>query len=150
MAAGQDAWAELMRVSFGLVGTQIQAGEMMIASGSVVNARMTLIGDAARSPATADYEEIDGLMEEKFVAFSKVGHACLRQWSAMVIDTTEYAQEVSTFAFAGHPLDARGVQSLTEGWLALNARILAMTMETGGLAMAPLHKQSTENARRLS
>lgn len=33
--------------------------------------------------------------------------------------------------------------------LIASALILAMAMETGGLAMSPLHKQSTENARRL-
>lgn len=149
MAAGQDALTELTKVSFGMLGTNMQAGEMMVASGSVIGARMALMCNAAVSPATGDYDEIGGMMQEKMVAFSQVGHAFFDQWSAMMIDTTKQVQESSNLAFGGRPLTGQDIQTLTEGWLAHGTRMLAMSMETGGLAMAPLHQHSTENALRL-
>lgn len=75
MAAGEDAWAELMAVSLGMFGTSIRAGEMMNASGSVVGARMTIMGDAARRLADGDYEEIGGMVQEMVVAFTEVGQS---------------------------------------------------------------------------
>lgn len=149
MAAGEEAWAELMKVSFGMVGTSVRAGEMMIASNSVVGARMTLMGDAAYSPADGDYAEIGGMMQEKVIAFSQAGQALIDQWSRMVIDTSEQTHEFSKLAFSGRPLGARELAGLADGWLAHGTRTIAMTMATGGLAMAPLHHQATENARRL-
>ena len=41
MTAGQDAWAELMKASLGMMSTGFQVGEMMLASSSVIGARMT-------------------------------------------------------------------------------------------------------------
>jgi len=149
MAAGEDAWAELMKVSFGMVGTSVQAGEMMIASGSVVGARLTLMGNAACSPADGDYDELGEMVPEKVVAFTKAGQACIGQWSAMAIDTTEQAQDFSRIACSGRPLGTVDLHGLAESWLAHGTRMIAMCMATGGLAMAPLHQQATENARRL-
>ena len=149
MGAGKDALTELTNVSFGVVDTNIQAGEMLYASVSVISARMTLMCSAACSPATGDYAEIGSMVQEKRVAFSKVGHAVFEQWSAMVIETSLQAQAFGKLAFSGHHLSSRDLQTLTEEWLSHGTRMLAMSMQTGGLAMAPLHQQSTENARRL-
>jgi hypothetical protein len=150
MAAATEAWAELMKVSFGMVGTSVRAGEMMIASGSVVGARMTLMGNAVRSPAEGDYEEIGGILNEKVTAFSQVGQALVDHWSAMLTDTTEQAHRFGSLAFGGRPLGPSDLPGLAEDWLAHSARMMARTMETGGLAMAPFHERATVNARRLS
>ena len=65
MSAGQAAWAELIKASAGLVRTSLQASEMLVASSSVIGARMTIMGTAARRPAEGDYAEIGGMVAEK-------------------------------------------------------------------------------------
>jgi len=149
MAEWAEAWAELMKVSFGMVGTSVRAGELVIASSTVVGARMTLMGNAVRTPADGDYEEIHGMLQEKVTAISQVGQALVDQWSAMLADTSEQALRFSSFAFCGRTFDASDLPGLTEGWLAHGTRMIARTMETGGLALAPVHLKATENARRL-
>jgi hypothetical protein len=149
MATRAEAWAELMTVSFGMVGTSMRAGEMMIASGSVVGARMTAMSNAVRSPADGDYDEIGGMLQEKVTAFSQAGQALVDQWSAMLTETSEQMLRCSSLAFGGRSLGASDRPGIAEGWLAHNTRMMARTMETGGLALAPVHLQATKNARRL-
>ena len=149
MSAGIEAWAGLMKASFGMVSTSVQASEMLVASSSVIGARMTVMGNAARRPMDGDYAEIGGMVAEKVVAVSKVNQALVDQWSAMVRDASEQAQHVGALMLGGRPASARDLTSLTERWLAHNTRMVTRTMETGGLALAPVHQQATANARRL-
>lgn len=149
MTAGQNAWAEFVKASFGMVSTSLQVSEMLVASGSVIGARMTIMGDAARRPLDGDYAEIGGMVSEKVVAVSEVNQALFDQWSAMLLDVSEQAQHVGSSVLAGRPLGARDLIQLTERWLAHSTRMMTRTMETGGLALAPVHQQATANARRL-
>ena len=149
MTAGQEAWAELMKAGFGMVSTSVQASEMMVASGSVIGARMAIMGEAARRPLDGDYAEISGMVSEKVVAVSKVNRALVDQWSAMLLDVSGQAQHVGRSVLAGRLLGAGDMWQFTERWLAHSTRMMARTMETGGLALAPVHQQATANARRL-
>ena len=149
MTAGQNVWAELMKAGFGMMSTSLQASEMLVASSSVIGARMTIMGDAARRPLDGDYAEIGGMVSEKVVAVSKVHQALFDHWSAMLLDVSEQAQHVGSSVLAGRPLGARDLMQLTERWLAHSTRMMTRTMETGGLALAPIHQQATANARRL-
>ena len=149
MTAGHDAWAELMKASLGMMITGVQVSEMMAASSSVIGARMTIMGTAARRPADGDYAEISGMVSEKVVAFSKVNQALVDQWSAMLLDVSEQAQHVGSSVLGGRPLGSRDLLQLTEQLLAHGTRMMTRTMETGGLALAPVHQQATANARRL-
>jgi hypothetical protein len=149
MTAEQNAWAELMKADFGMMSTGLQVSEMMVASGSVIGARMTIMGNAARRPLDGDYAEIGGMVMEKAVAVSRINQALVDQWSAMVVDASEQAQHVSSSVLAGCPLGARDLLQLTERWLTHSTRMMTRTMETGGLALAPVHQAVTANARRL-
>jgi hypothetical protein len=149
MTAGVEAWTELMKASFGLVRTSLQASEMMVASGSVIGARMTIMGTAARRPLNGDYVEISGMVSEKVVAVSKVNQALVDQWSAMLLDASEQAQHVGGSVLGGRPLGTRDLLQLADRCLVHGTRMMARTMETGGLALAPVHQQATANARRL-
>ena len=149
MTAGHDAWADLMKASLGMMITGVQVSEMMAASGSVIGARMTIMGTAARRPLDGDYAEIGGMVSEKVVAFSKVNQALVDQWSAMLLDVSEQAQHVGSSVLGGRPLGPRDLLHLTEHLLAHGTRMMTRTMETGGLALAPVHEQATANARRL-
>ena len=150
MIAGTNAWAELAKASFTMMKTNIRMNEMMIASGSVIGARMTIMGDAARRPARGDYAEIGGMVQEKVVAITKVNAALVKKWSAMLVDATEQARHLSHLMFGGKPLGIGDLSGLAERWLAHGTRMITRTMDTGGLALAPVHEQATANARRLS
>ena len=149
MTAGVEAWAELMKASAGLVRTSVHASEVLVASGSVIGARMTIMGTAARCPAEGDYAEINGMVSEKVVAFSRVNQALFDQWSAMLLDASEQAQHVGSSMLRGRSLGAGDLLQLADRWLAHSTRMMTRTMETGGLALAPVHQQATANARRL-
>lgn len=149
MKAGTDAWAELMKASLGMVGTSLRASEMMVASGSVIAARVTIMGQAARRPVDGDHAEIGGMVLEKAVALSRVGQALVDQWSEMLLDATEQAQHLGSLALGGRPLSARDLSSLTDRGLAHGTRVVTRTMGAAGVALAPLHQQATANARRL-
>ncbi|EYD71513.1 hypothetical protein Rumeso_04914 [Rubellimicrobium mesophilum DSM 19309] len=150
MTAANDAWAELMKASFGLVRTGMQVSEMMVASGSVIGARMTIMGHAARRPTEGNYAEITGMVAEKVVAVSRVNETLADQWSAMLLDTFEQARHFCDQALSGRPLSTGDCSAMSERWVAHGTRMMTRTMQTGGLALAPVHQQATANARRLS
>ena len=149
MTAGQQTWAELMKAGFGMMSTGLRAGEMMVASGSVIGARMAILGSAARRPLEGDYAEIGGMVMEKAVAVSRVNQALVDQWSAMLRDASEQTRHLGGLVLKGQPLSPRELLQLTESWLAHGTRMMTRTMDTGGLALAPVHQQATANARRL-
>lgn len=149
MASGKEAWAELMKAGFGMVNTSLQVGELMVASGSVIGARITIMGDTARRPLDGDYAEIGGMVMEKVVAVSKVNQALVDQWSAMLRDVSEQTTHLGGLIARGRPVSPLDVSRLTEHWLAYGIRMVTRTMETGGLVLAPVHQQATANARRL-
>jgi hypothetical protein len=149
MTAAYKAWAELMKAGVGVLSTSLQASEMMVASGSVIGARMTIMGKAARRPLDGDYVEIGGMVMEKAVAVSKVNEALVDQWAAMLRDASEQAGHLGSLAVSGRPLSPRDLSRLSERWLEHGTRMITRTMESGGLALAPVHQQATANARRL-
>lgn len=149
MIASTNAWAELAKAGSNLVTTSARVSEMMAASGSVIGARMTIMGNAAHRPAEGDYAELGDMVQEKVVAIAKVGQALVEQGSAMMADATEQAQHLSRLMFAGRPLSAADLSDLAERWTAHGTRMITRSMDMGGLALAPVHQQATANARRL-
>ncbi|EYD76334.1 hypothetical protein Rumeso_02092 [Rubellimicrobium mesophilum DSM 19309] len=150
MTAANNAWAELMKAGFGMASTGLQVSEMMVASSSVIGARMTILGQAARCPAEGDYAEITGMVAEKVVAVSKANQALVDQWSVMLADASEQVHHLGQHALRGRPLSVSDCSVLAERCLAHGTRMVTRTMEAGGLALAPVHQQATANARRLS
>lgn len=67
----------------------------------------------------------------------------------MLTDTSEQAHRFGSLAFGRRPFGACDLTGLAEEWLAHGTRMIARTIETGGLALAPVHLQATRNARRL-
>ncbi len=149
MSAGTNAWTELAKASSNMMKTNMRVNEMMIASSSVIGARMTIMGNAARSPAQGDYAEIGGMVEEKVVAIGKVNAALVEQWSAMLADAAEQAQHLRPLIFGRRPLSITDMSGLAERCIAHGTRVITRSMDTGGLALAPVHQQATANARRL-
>lgn len=150
IVAGTNAWAELAKASSTMMTTSLQMNEMMTASGSVIGARMTIMGTAARNPAKADYTEIGGMVQEKLVALSEVNRALVAQWAAMFTETAEQAQHMGRLIFTGRPISARSLTDIAEAWLSHGTRMITRTMDTGGLALAPVHQHATANAKLFS
>lgn len=67
-----------------------------------------------------------------------------------VKDAAEQTLHFSHLMFGGKPLGIGDMSRLAERWLAHGTRMVTRTMDTGGLALAPVHQQATANARRLS
>jgi hypothetical protein len=132
-----------------MVRTSVRAGETLVASGSVVGARMTIMGNAARSPLDGDYAEIGDMVLEKVTAVSRVGQVLVDQWSVMLLDASAQAQHVGDVVLSGRPLSAPDLSRLAELWLTHGTRMIGHALETGGLALAPVHQQATANARHL-
>ena len=80
----------------------------------------------------------------------KVNAALVEQWTVMLADVTEQARHLSHLMFGGKPLGIEDLSGLTERWMAHGTRMITRTMDTRGLALAPVHEQATANARRLS
>jgi hypothetical protein len=150
MKAGTAAWTELMTAGSEMVATGARATEMMLASSSVIGARMTIMSRAACHPAEGDYAEIGDMMMEKVVAVAKVNQVLVEEWSAMLVDTSEQAQHLGSLLFGRRPLRTGDLSELAERWMAHGTRMITRTMDAGGLVLAPVHRQATANARRLS
>ena len=148
--AGTDTWAEMVKASSNMMKTNMRVNEMMLASGSVIGARMTIMGKAAHRPAEGDYAELGDMVQEKVVAFTKVNQALVAQWSAMLADAAEQARHLGGLLLAGRPMSASDLSGLAERWMAHGTRMVTGSMDAGGLALAPVHQQATANARRLS
>lgn len=133
-----------------MVTTSLQMNEMMAASGSVIGARLTIMGKAASCPAKADYAEIGGMVQEKLIAMSQVNQALLAQWATMLAETSDRTKHLGSLLFSGRLVSARGLSDFGEAWLAHGTRMITRSMDAGGLALAPVHKQATANAKRLS
>ena len=150
MIAGLNAWAELAKATSTMMKTNMRLNETMAASGSVIEARIKIMGDATRYPAQGDYAEIGDMVQEKVVAIGKVNQALVEQWSVMLADAAEQARHLRHMMFGGKPLGMGDLSGLAERWTAHGTRMITRTMDTGGLALAPVHEQATANARRLS
>jgi hypothetical protein len=89
------------------------------------------------------------MVMEKAVAVAEVNQALVDQWSTMLRDASEQTHHLGGLLLKGQSLSPRDLLQLTSSWLAHGTRTMTRTMETSGLALAPVHLQATANARRL-
>ncbi|TGN47899.1 hypothetical protein E4L95_18990 [Paracoccus liaowanqingii] len=149
MMTGMNAWTELACAGLGMMTTGLRASETMAASGSVISARVSIMGNAACRPAEGDYAEITDMVVEKVVAISKVSQVIVSHWSALLVDASEQAQHLSRVMVGGRPLSTGDLAGLADRWMAHGTRIITRSMDAGGLVLAPVHQQATANAERL-
>jgi hypothetical protein len=145
-----EAWGELMKASLGLVETSMKSNEMLLASRSVITSRTGTMAAAAVNPWRGDYAELARMIPEKVSAFSDATTAVMSHWSAMVEQLNRHINHVQ-MTFAGYrivPLSE--VAALTTAAAILGASLMSQSLTIGGVALAPIHKTATANARRLS
>lgn len=150
MIAGVNAWGELAKAALGTVSTGLAATETMIASGRVVGARTTIIGDAFHRPMECDHVELGGMLPEKILAFSKSASVLFDHWVSTVLDASEQAHQAGLLALRGRALHAMDLTSFADRSIARATKMVTRTIEVGGLILAPVHQQATANAKRLN
>lgn len=142
-----DMGLSLMRAGFGMLEAGVKFGEMMIASHSVIGRRVDLIQAAARNPLLADYAELGRMVPEKVAAFTLSGAALAEEWrkaqSELFDQWSEFGALMTNVPTMGR-ISAFHSRSSQRG-----ARAIERPMRAGGLALEPVHRAATRNARRL-
>jgi hypothetical protein len=140
-----------------------KAGETTMAAGRVVAERMNLGAAAMIDPCNADFAEFAKIIPEKTVAFSAAGMTWL-QWSGEIAERiagfaagemAQVAEAAAAIASCRTPAGVIAAQSrFATAWfaraLAQSIALGSLTLRTQGAAMAPMHRATTANARRLS
>jgi hypothetical protein len=136
---------------------------MAVAAGLVISRRAALGTAAFHDPRTIDSAEFARMAPEKLDAFARAGSALLQEyWSigrdvvelvaAQTRATTGLAFEVGLLPTPLHAASAqaRYVGDLFENAAERGASIAMRTLNAGGVAMRPIHRRATANARRLA
>ena len=150
MIAGVYAWGELLKAALGTISTGLAATEVVIASGKVLGARTTIIGDALRRPMDCDYVELGGMLPEKILAFSSSASVLFDHWVSTMLDVSEQAHQTGLLALQGRALHTVELSAFADGSIARGTKMMTRTIEVGGLVLAPVHQQATANAKRLA
>lgn len=144
---GIEAGLSLMRAGFGMFEAGMKFSEMMLASQSVIGTRVGLMDEAVRNPLDGDYAELNRMIPEKMAAFSLSGAALTKEWrkaqGEMFDQWREFGMLMGSVPTLGR-INAFNQRSSHRG-----TRALVRSMEAGGVALAPVHKSATANARRL-
>lgn len=144
---GMEAGLSLMRAGFGMFEASMKFGEMMLASQSVIETRVGLMDEAVRNPLDGDYAELNRMIPEKMAAFSLSGAALAQEWRKAQGEMFDQWREFGTL-MGSVPTLGR-INAFNQRSSHRGTRALVRSMEAGGVALAPVHKSATANARRL-
>jgi hypothetical protein len=139
-----------MKASLDLVQTNVRTVEMLTASRTVIASRMGSMAGAARNPFGGDHVELGRMIPEKVTAFSDAAHSLSRHWSAVFSMASEHMSQVGSLLYRGRLLSQAELSQILSSTSGLATSMIASTLESGSVALAPIHEQATSNARRLS
>jgi len=139
-------WTSLWTGGIEMAKTGGKFAEMLHASGTVVDSRTRSMAAATRDPLNGDYRELNRMVPEKVAAFSESARAASGDLHALQAEGLAQWQALSQIALSGRPPTLADMATLT----ARSARIMDRATRAGGKALAPVHRQATANARRLS
>lgn len=150
MFIGVTALERTMQAAFDLVEVSLKAGEMTVAAGAVIGARMGVIAAAQNDPLNADHAELGRMISEKTRAFSESGAAVVKEYWSLQRDVGDYVLYLGRAMMAGRlPLPSELVE-LAERTSLHATRLATSAVGAAGVALVPLHKKATSNARRLA
>lgn len=144
---GMDTGLSLMRAGFGMFEASMKFSEMMIASHSVVGTRVDLMNAAVCSPLDGDYAELGRMVPEKVAAFSRSGAALAEEWRKAQGEVFDQWREWGAL-ISGVPTAGR-LKAFNERTTRRGTRAMVRSMGAGGVALEPVHRTATINARRL-
>ena len=146
------AAARAMQAAFDLAEVSLKAGEMTMAAGTVISHRAGMIATAQHDPLNADHAELGRMLPEKVKAFSEAGAAAVEElWSLQrdIGDYMLYVARAMTMTL-GRPARPSDVAEFAERSFTHGTRIATTAIGAAAVALAPLHKKATSNARRLA
>lgn len=147
MTNTMDTGLTLMRAGFGMFEAGMKFSEMLLASHSVIGTRVDLIHKAARDPLSGDYAELGLMVPEKMAALTRSGAALAGQWRKVQGDLFDQWREFGML-MTDMPTPGK-LSAFGKGLSSRGTRTMVRSLEAGGLALAPVHKTVTANARRL-
>jgi hypothetical protein len=105
---------------------------------------------AQRDPLNADHAELGSMLSEKVPAFSVDGATVVEEWWALNRDVGDCMLYLGRAMTTGRPPLPSDVLELAERTSAHGARLASCTIGAASVALAPLHRKATSNARRLA
>lgn len=141
-----DLWSGWMRNSVAMAQMGFRFAEMAQASQMVIGSRSQTIMASAQGASGADQRELARMLPEKIEAFSLAGMAAFGDMAAMQADAFAAWRQMAGMAMSGRVPTATEIESLARQ----GNRMVDRAISAGGKALAPVHRQATSNARRLS
>jgi hypothetical protein len=145
---GMDMGLSFVRAGFGMFEASMKFSEMMLASHSVIGTRVDLMNAAVRDPLGGDYAELGRMVPEKMAAFSRSGAALADEWRKSQGDLFDQWREWGVLMSA-IPTPGK-LKAFNERASKRGARAVTRSMGAGGVALEPVHRTATANARRLT
>lgn len=142
-------WNRLMAAGFSMTGTGMRALETLGAANEVIAARTKIAETAMRSPLTGDHQELARMVPEKVDAFSKAGSATVSAWWDAQSAWFGHMQHLGGMAMRGRPPTPSEMADLGDRMATLAVRSVEATAELGSTTLAPVHRKTMANARRL-
>ena len=141
-----DSWMRMIDVGLGMTRASVRAGEMLIASASVIGHRSGIIGAAMHDPVGADHGELNRMVAEKVEAFAKAGSSLMSDWITLQSDlVTQTAAMMTAFA-TGRPPTAKAMTQVMNRSISIAGKMVA----SGDRAVKPIHAKARANSKRLA
>jgi hypothetical protein len=144
------ALARTMEAALLLAEVNLKVGEMTVAAGAVIGVRMGVIAAAHHDPFNADYVELGRMVPEKMRAFSEAGAAVVEEYWSLQGDVGNYMLHLGRTMMAGRLPFPSDLVELAERTSIHATRLATSGVGAAAVALAPLHKKATSNARRLA
>jgi hypothetical protein len=146
-----------------LTDTALKLGESAVAAGAVISHRVALGAQAMGDPLRADHGEFARMGLEKLAAFTASSQAMAEECQSIQREMMKFTagQAASTFRAAWEMVAAvspDAALAVQRRWAAESlartnahaAKMVELSAGLAGLALAPVHRTVTRNARRLS
>jgi len=146
-----------------LADTALKLGESALAAGAVISHRVALGAEALNDPLGADHGEFARMGLEKLAAFTASSQALAEECQSIQREMMKFTADQAVRAFRGAwemataftPAAAVAAQRrwATESLVRANSHAAKMVERSAGmtgLALAPVHRTVTGNAKRLS
>ena len=145
MTSPFDLWLGLWKSGARATQTSLRFAEMMSASSEVINTRCGTIANAMRDPLNGDYRELERMVPEKVEAFSRAGAVMWTDVGALQAGAFAAWSQGAALMLSGRPST---MAEAATAWTR-SAAMIERSLDMGGKALAPIHRQATANARRL-
>ncbi|WBO22851.1 hypothetical protein [Sphingomonas abietis] len=135
-----------MRSSAAIAQTGFRFAEMAQASQVVIGSRTRTIMASTQGANGADQRELARMLPEKIEAFSLAGMAAFGDMVALQGEAFAAWRQLAGMAMSGRVPTATEIETLARH----GHRMADRAISASGKALAPIHRQATGNARRLS